>query len=232
MTLTHSATLDWADSSTDEPKHGVLSAFGEQVVMDMNRHGMLVDLSHDSDDTIRDAMRVSKAPIIYSHSSARAIGDHPRNVPDDILPLVRANGGVIMVNFYSGFVVPEAVERRRIRDRKKREWEAAKRSAAEVSKALAEWDLKNPMPRGSIHDVVDHIEHLVKQCGVDHVGIGSDYDGIGTVPRQLEDVSTYPLLTQELLNRGHAAKDIHKIMGRNVLRVLRKAEAVAQQLQD
>lgn len=232
MTLTHSATLDWADSATDEAKHGGLTKFGEEIVLEMNRLGMLVDLSHVSDDTMRDAMRITKAPVIYSHSSARAIGNHPRNVPDDVLPLVKQNKGVILVNFYPGFVVPEAAQRRRIRDEKKEAWEKEFDDQKKVDEAVAKWDLTHPMPRGSIHDVVDHIEHLVKHCGIDHVGIGSDYDGIGTVPVQLEDVSTYPLITQEMLNRGYTAEGIHKVMGQNVLRVFRAAERVAKEMAD
>ncbi len=230
MTLTHSANLDWADASTDEPKHGGLTKFGEEIVLEMNRLGMLVDISHVSDDTMRDAMRVSKAPIIYSHSSARAIGDHPRNVPDDVLPLVKKNGGVIMVNFYSGFIAPDAVTLRRAREKKKGELEAAGKPEKEVDEVIAKWDLEHPMPRGSIHDVIDHIDHLVKNCGIDHVGIGSDFDGIGTVPKQLEDVSTYPLITQEMLNRGYSEEDIHKVMGQNVMRVFRAAEQVAAEM--
>jgi len=231
MTLTHSETLDWADSSTGEAKHGGLTKFGEEIVLEMNRLGMLVDISHVSDDTMRDAMRVSKAPIIYSHSSARAIGDHPRNVPDDVLPLVKKNGGVIMVNFYSGFIAPDAVTLRRTREKKKMELEAAGKTEKEVDEVIAKWDLEHPMPRGSIHDVVDHIDHLVKNCGIDHVGIGSDFDGIGTVPIQLEDVSTYPLITQEMLNRGYSAEDIHKVMGQNIMRVFRAAEKVAKEIE-
>ena len=229
MTLTHSATLDWADSATDEAKHGGLTEFGEDVVREMNRLGMLVDLSHVSDDTMRDALRVTKAPVIYSHSSARAIGDHLRNVPDDVLPLVKQNGGVIMVNFYPGFVVAEAVTLRKLREQQKAKWEETL-NGSEVDQRLAQWDVANPMPRGNIHDVVDHIDHLVTHCGIDHVGIGSDYDGIGTVPVQLEDVSRFPLITQELLNRGYSHQAIHKIMGRNVLRVFRAAEKVAQDM--
>lgn len=232
MTLTHSATLDWADASTDEAKHGGLTKFGEEIVLEMNRLGMLVDLSHVSDDTMRDALRVTKAPVIYSHSSARAKGDHPRNVPDDVLPLVKKNGGVIMVNFYSGFIAPEAVALRRVREAKKSELEKDGKNEKQVDSAIAKWDLQHPMPRGSIHDVVDHIDHLVQHCGIDHVGIGSDFDGIGTVPVQLEDVSTYPLITQELLNRGYSESDIHKVMGQNVMRVFRQAERVAKTLRE
>lgn len=230
MTLTHSATLEWADACTDDGKNGGLSKFGEEVVREMNRLGMLVDISHVSDDTMRDAMQISKAPIIYSHSSARALADHVRNVPDDVLPLVKKNGGVIMVNFYSGFVVPAAIERGKIRDGLRDEWEK-ELSKDEVDAKVTEWEKARPMPRGTIHDVVDHIEHLIKKTGIEHVGIGSDFDGIGTVPKQLEDVSTYPLITQEMLNRGYSAEDIHKVMGQNVLRVIRQAESVAKRLQ-
>lgn len=231
MTLTHSATLDWADSASDDAKHGGLTKFGEEIVLEMNRLGMLVDLSHVSDDTMRDVFRVTKAPVIYSHSSARAIGNHPRNVPDDVLPLVKQNGGVIMVNFYSGFVSPLAADRRRVRDEHKRALEKSLNDQEKVDAAIARWDIKTPLPRGSIHDVVDHIDHLIKHCGIDHVGIGSDFDGIGTVPVQLEDVSTYPLITQAMLNRGYSAEDIRKVMGGNVLRVFRGAERVARSMQ-
>lgn len=230
MTLTHSATLEWADSATDEAKHGGLTAFGEEIVLEMNRLGMLVDLSHVSDDTMRDAMRVSKAPIIYSHSSSRSIGDHPRNVPDDVLPQIKKNGGVIMVNFYSGFVAPEAAKRRRLRDELRQTLEMELNDDEKVDQAIARWENSNPMPRGSIHDVVDHIDHLVKHCGIDHVGIGSDFDGIDVVPKQLEDVSTYPLITQEMLNRDYAPEDILKVMGRNILRVFRAAERVSAEM--
>jgi membrane dipeptidase len=230
MTLTHSATLEWADSATDDPKHGGLSAFGEEVVREMNRLGMLVDLSHVADDTMRDAMRVSRAPIIYSHSSARAIANHPRNVPDDILPLVARNGGVIMVNFYSGFIAPDAADRQRLRNEKRQTMMKALDDDEAVEREISKWDKQNPLPTGTIHNVIDHIDHLVKHAGIDHVGIGSDYDGIDSVPTQLEDVSTYPLITQEMLNRGYSEEDIHKIMGQNVLRVFREAETVAREL--
>lgn len=227
MTLTHSDTLDWADSATDEARHGGLSPFGVEVVREMNRLGMLVDLSHVSDETMRDALDVSKAPIIFSHSSARAINSHPRNVPDDVLPLVKRNGGVIMVNFYSGFIAPAAVARRQQRVAFRDSLDAGD---GDAEKQMARWDAQHPVPRGSLHDVVDHIDHLVKNTGMDHVGIGSDFDGIGTVPHQLEDVSTFPRITQELLNRGYRTAQIQKIMGKNVLRVLRQAESVAAEL--
>ena len=224
MTLTHSATLEWADSATDAPRHGGLSPFGRQVVREMNRLGMLVDLSHVSDDCMRDALEITKAPVIFSHSSARAICDHPRNVPDDVFPLVKANRGVVMVNFYSDFVAPAAARRRDQRVRERQRLESTIADAEEVAKAMVGWDNRHPIPRGSIYDVVDHIDHLVKGVGVDGVGIGSDFDGIGVVPRQLEDVSTFPLITQELLNRGYDETAIRKIMGLNLLRVLKAAE--------
>lgn len=229
MTLTHSATLDWADASTDEGKHGGLTEFGEQVVLRMNELGMLVDLSHVSDETMRDALRVSKAPVIFSHSSARAICDHPRNVPDDILPIVKANKGVIMVNFYSGFVVPEAGERNRLLQAETTAWKQAGDNESVIKSKTTAWRKTHPLARGSIHDVVDHIDHLVKMIGVDHVGIGSDFDGVDSLPEQLEDVSKYPLITQELLNRGYTEASIRKIMGENVMRVFREAEAISIQ---
>ncbi|MEZ6062953.1 MAG: dipeptidase [Planctomycetaceae bacterium] len=200
ITLTHSKSLAWADSATDEPRVNGLSEFGEAVVREMNRVGMLVDLSHVSPATMKAALKVTAAPVIFSHSSALAINDHPRNVPDDVLKLTAANGGVVMVNFFSKFVVP-------------------------TSRLNA-----NSSDRGSIHDVVDHIEHIINTAGIDHVGIGSDFDGVPQLPTQLDDVSTYPLITQELLNRGHSADDIRKVLGGNILRVLRQTEQVAAEM--
>ncbi len=227
MTLTHSETLAWADSATDDPRNDGLSAFGEEVVREMNRLGMLVDLSHVSVETMRDALRVSRAPVIYSHSSARAIADHPRNVPDEILKLVARNGGVVMVNFYPGFVVPSTAERGV-------QWLAYRRklvsegiSDTAIAQQMAVWEAQHPAERGSIYDVIDHIDHLVQQAGIDHVGLGSDFDGIDSVPRQLDDVSTYPRITQVLLNRGYSPQQIRKILGENVMRVLKAAETVA-----
>lgn len=228
MTLTHSDTLDWADSATDEPRHGGLAPFGEEVVREMNRLGMLVDISHVSPDTMRDALRVSKAPVIASHSSAYAIAQHPRNVPDDVLKLVKQNGGVVMVNFFSGFVVPESAKRMVDMFQVRRELRLKHPDDAEYEKAVALWRKQNPIEPGTIHIVVDHIDHIAKVAGIDHVGLGSDFDGISVSPAQLEDVSCYPYITQELLNRGYQAADIHKILGRNTLRVLREAEAVAK----
>jgi membrane dipeptidase len=230
MTLTHSDTLSWADAATDQPRHEGLNAFGEEVVHEMNRLGMLVDLSHVSDETMKDAIRVSKAPIIYSHSSARAIAKHIRNVPDDILKLVKQNGGVVMVNFFPGFIVPRSAEIMSKMFDKRRELRIAFPNEQDFQREQRRWELENPYPAGSIHDVLDHIDHIAKIAGVESIGLGSDYDGITRVPAQLEDVSTYPLITQELLNRGYKTADIHKIMSGNILRVMRAAEKVAAEL--
>lgn len=200
MTLTHSKSLAWADSATDKARCGGLSDFGKEVVREMNRLGMLVDLSHVSVDTMKAALEATEAPVIFSHSSARAICDHPRNVPDDVLRLVTANGGVVMINFYSAFVVPTAQLK------------------------------KDPKARGTLSDVVDHIEHVAKIAGIDHVGIGSDFDGVPRLTVGLEGVDRYPAITQVLLDRGYDRKQIHQILGGNVLRVLREAEAVAARL--
>ncbi len=229
MTLTHNRTLDWADAATDEPKSGGLSEFGEQVVREMNRIGMLVDISHVSEATMDDVLRVSEAPVIASHSSAFAICPHPRNVPDAILERITENGGVIMVNFYPNFLVPNASELRA---------EAIARFEAEypddqesARAAYVAWSTENAAKlRGDVALVVDHIDHIVKIAGIDHVGIGGDYDGIGIVPVGLEDVSDYPKVTAELLRRGYSEADVSKILGANALRVLREAEEVADRL--
>jgi membrane dipeptidase len=230
MTLTHSDNLDWADSATDEPRLRGLSPFGEDVVREMNRLGMLVDISHISADTMRHVLKVTQAPVIASHSSAFAIAPHPRNVPDDVLRLVAQNGGVIMVNYYPGFLTAEAAGRYKEIGHAYRELKQRYPSADEFREAYAQWKRDHPLPPSSIHDVVDHIEHIIKVAGIDHVGLGSDYDGIGAVPRQLEDVSTYPYITQELLNRGHGRAAILKVLGGNSLRVLQAAEDAARKL--
>jgi membrane dipeptidase len=230
LTLTHTDTLDWADSATDTPRHGGLTAFGEGVVREMNRLGMLVDISHVSADTMRHALKVSKAPVIASHSSAYTLAAHPRNVPDDVLKLVAKNGGVIMVNFYPGFITADAARIQKGSAEKYRELKKQYANEAEFKVAWKQWKNEHAIPRGNVHDVVDHIEHIAKVAGVDHVGLGSDFDGIDMVPEQLEDVSTYPYITQELLNRGHSAEAIRKVLGENTLRVLRAAEEVAKSM--
>ena len=230
MTLTHSDTLAWADSATDEAKHGGLTEFGEEVVREMNRLGMLVDLSHVSPDTMRDALRVTKSPIIFSHSSARAVADHPRNVPDDILKLTAKNGGVVMVNFYSGFIHPESAKRRAKMFDVSRELHRKFPNDKDFQAARKRWIADNPIESGDIHDVADHIEHIIKVAGIDHVGLGSDFDGIDKAPKQLEDVSKYPVITQALLDRGYSAAQIHQLMSGNILRVMRRSEEVAREM--
>ena len=227
MTLTHSATLDWADAATDKPKAGGLSPFGEDVVREMNALGMLVDLSHVSPDTMKAAIKVSKAPVIFSHSSARAVADHPRNVPDDVLKLVKENGGVVMVNFFSGFIVPEGARATRKILEVERQFRKQYSDDARFQAAIDQWQKENDYPAGTVRTITDHIDHLVKVAGVDHVGIGSDFDGVSRLPAQMGDVAGYPYITQDLLDRGYTAEQIHKILGGNVLRVMRAAEGVA-----
>ena len=231
MTLTHSKSTAWADSATDDPRHGGLSPFGEEVVREMNRLGMLIDLSHVSVETMEDVLDLSAAPVIASHSSAHAVAEHPRNVPDHVLRRIADGGGVVMVNFYSGFVVPEGARvaqdmfevRRRLRAEHEGDPEGYRA-------ALSAWREEHPVPPGTIHDVVDHIDHIARVAGIDHVGLGSDYDGVGQLPEQLEDVSTFPNITQALLDRGYCEFDVRKVLGLNTLRVLREAEDVAQRL--
>ncbi len=191
---------------------------------------MMVDISHVSADTMKHTLRVSKAPVIASHSSAYALAEHPRNVPDDVLKLIAKNDGVVMVNFYSGFILPEGARAMKDMFQAARDLKEKYPNEKEFTAAMKEWSKEHPVPSGSVHNVVDHIEHVIKIAGVDHVGLGSDYDGIGTVPKQLEDVSCYPYITQELLNRGYSKEDIIKILGGNLLRVMHKVEAVAKEM--
>ncbi len=230
MTLTHNTTLDWADAATDIPRHDGLTAFGEKVVKEMNRLGMLVDISHVSPATMADALRVSEAPLIASHSSAYAICPSPRNVPDEILKLIPQNGGVIMVNFYSGFIVPESGKKMRAIIQELR---TKYPDREERSKALEAWYHSEgaKFSRGTYRDVADHIDHIKKIAGIDHVGIGSDFDGITMWPVGLDDVSSYPRLTEELLRRGYSEADVHKVLGGNVIRAFRQAGEVARRLQ-
>ncbi len=223
MTLTHADTNDLADAGTDKPRHMGLSDLGRDVVAEMNRLGMLVDISHVSADTMRDVLKVSTAPVIASHSSAFAIAPHVRNVPDDVLALIKQNRGVVMVNFFSGFVVAKNAARAEDMFRVRRELNAKFSKSADADRAFEEWKKDNPMQKGSILDVVDHIDHIVKIAGIDHVGLGSDYDGVPMLPEGLEDVSTFPRITQVLLDRNYSEQDIQKILGGNTLRVLREA---------
>jgi len=232
MTLTHSLNTPWADSATDTPKLNGLSPFGEQVVREMNRLGMLVDLSHTSPATMAAALKVTTAPVIFSHSSARGVTDVPRNVPDDILKEVARNGGVVMVTFVPGFVSSEvaAYDKRATEQRTRLAAELNNNTDA-VTKAMDEWRKTNVAPRASLIQVADHVDHLKKIAGIDHIGIGGDFDGITSVPIGLEDVASYPLLMGELLRRGYSDDDIRKIANRNILRVMRAAEAASARLQ-
>lgn len=228
MTLTHTSNVPWADAATDKPVNGGLSAFGEAVVAEMNRLGMLVDLSHVSPETMADAIRVSKAPVIFSHSNARAISDVPRNVPDDVLRQLAANGGVVMVTFVPSFVSPEGAasyqatltETRRLEQAYPNDPAARKRELDAYIKA-------RPAPRATLSMVADHIDHIRKVAGIDHIGLGGDLDGIEAVVEGLEDVSKYPALTAELFRRGYSDRDVTKILGGNILRVMRRAEQAA-----
>lgn len=226
MTLTHSKNTPWADSATDAPKHNGLTDFGKDLVREMNRMGMLVDLSHVSAKAMNDALDVAQAPVIFSHSSARAINGHARNVPDDVLRRLPGNGGIIMVTHVPGFLSEPA-----------REWNANR--AAEVARleamwqgqpeqveaGLTVWDEGNPLPKSNISDVADHIDHIRKVAGIDSIGIGGDYDGIPFAPDGLEDVSTYPALFVELARRGYTQSELEKISFGNMMRVMRAAEA-------
>ncbi len=228
--LTHSETIEWADSATDEARHGGLTAFGEQVVLEMNRLGMLVDLAHVSADTMRDALRVTKAPLIVSHSGAMAVADHPRNVPDDVLAMIKINRGIVMVNFYPGYVHPEGARIMRRNFEVEREMKQKHPDEHEFRRAMQAWEKANPIPTTTVQHVVDHIDHIVKVAGIESAGLGSDFDGTGIMPRQLEDVSKYPYITQELMNRGYGHEDIRKILGGNFMRVFREAEEVSRRL--
>ncbi len=230
MTLTHSQTIDWADSATDAPRHGGLTRFGEEVVREMNRLGMLVDLSHVSADTMLAALRVSEAPVIFSHSSARALCDHPRNVPDAVLEKLKANGGVVMVTFVNSFVSPEWAK---VAEPLWKEYEQRTRGVTDpAERARIQKEIRARMPKTPVplSLVADHVEHVRKVASVDHVGLGGDYDGNDAWPEGLEDVSGYPRLLAELARRGWTDEELGKLASGNILRVMRQAEEAARRL--
>jgi membrane dipeptidase len=233
MTLTHTKHSDWADSANEAPRPEPLTAFGKQVIGEMNRIGMLVDLSHVSPETMRAVLAVTRAPVIFSHSSARGLADHPRNVPDDVLGLVKANGGVVMVNF-----VPQFIDSARIAHSAARSGEFTRTNLLYLGQpdraaaAMAAWDKANPAPEVTLAVVADHIDYIVKTAGEDHVGIGADYDGIAELPIGLEGVETYPALFAELIRRGWKDAQLMKLAGGNILRALGQAEAVAASMKD
>jgi membrane dipeptidase len=234
MTLSHSSNNDFVDSATDDPVHGGLTPFGKAIVREMNRIGMLVDLSHVSAEVMRQAIAVSRAPVIFSHSSARAVMDHPRNVPDDVLRMMPANGGVVMVNFYPGFLSAEYRTRMAARDAEAARLKNLYSGQPERRKAAQDaWDKANPVPPVPVSLVADHVEHIRKLAGIDHIGIGSDYDGIdGTSPDGMPGVQSYPVLFAELARRGWSDEDLAKLAGENLLRAMERAERVAESLKD
>ena len=231
LTLTHNSNVPWADSGTDEPVLGGLSRFGVEVVREMNRIGMLVDLSHVSADTMRDALRASEVPVIFSHSSARAVCDSPRNVPDDVLTSLRDNGGVCMVTFVPKFVNPEAAAWHTEAVEQAGAHGIRQADAAAFSEFYDTYRAAHPEPPATLEDVVRHCEHVREVAGVDHVGVGGDYDGVATLPEGLEDVSCYPRLLAALAERGWSDEDLARLTSGNVLRVMRDAESGARRLQ-
>ena len=232
MTLTHGRTLDWADSATDEPKHGGLTELGEQIVREMNRIGMLADLSHVTPDVMRQVASISEAPMFFSHSSARGLCDHPRNVPDDVLDLVGDSNGIVMVTFVETFISEERRQFYAERASYQRKVEYLHPGQpGKVSEFMSQWDEANEPPKSTLEQVADHIDYIRDRIGVDHIGIGSDYDGIPTLPTGLEDVSTLPHLFAELLARGYSDEDLRKIAGENMIRVMRDTEAVSASIQ-
>lgn len=233
MTITHNRTLDWADAAGDNPQHDGLTEFGEEVIREMNRLGMLVDISHVAPATMRDAIRVSEAPVMFSHSNALALTDHPRNVPDDVLEMTAENGGIVMVTFVETFTSEERRQFFADRAAHQRRVEYLNPGRPDViSQKMQEWDAENEAPKSTLEQVADHIDHIRDLIGVDYIGIGGDYDGIPTLPLGLEDVSTYPDLFAELLMRGYSEEDLRKIAGLNMLRVMRGAEEVSERLRN
>jgi membrane dipeptidase len=238
MTLTHTTNTPWADSATDSPVHHGLTPFGIDVVKEMNRIGMLVDLSHVSPDTMKAALTASQAPVIFSHSSARALDDHPRNVSDDILRALAANGGVVMVNFAPGYVSAARNLWQADRSAEQTRFNSPPYAGLYIGQpdrakaALADWDAQHPRPITTLAQVADHIEHVRQVAGIDHVGLGSDFDGIPDAPVGLEGVDRYPALLEELMRRGWSDADIAKLAGENLLRAMGAAEQVSLKLRD
>jgi membrane dipeptidase len=231
LTLTHNANVPWADSATDEPVVGGLSRFGVEVVREMNRIGMLVDLSHVSADTMRDALRTSEVPVILSHSSARAVCDSPRNAPDDVLEALRDNGGLCMVTFVPKFVNPEAAAWHAQAVAEAAAQGIAQADAAAFSPFHRAYRARTPEPPATLEDVVRHCEHIREVAGIDHIGVGGDYDGVEVLPQGMEDVTAYPRLLEALAQRGWSDDDLARLTSGNVLRVMREAEAGARALQ-
>ncbi|MEJ2185306.1 MAG: dipeptidase [Gemmatimonadota bacterium] len=229
MTLTHSATTAWADAATDRARHGGLTPFGVDVIREMNRIGMFVDLSHVSEGTMNDVLDVTTAPVLFTHSSARALVPVPRDVPDDVLRRVPANGGVVMVTFVPGFVSAEVAQWEKTRAAQSDSLRAAGVTGDALDVAMDGWAADHPRPRATVADVADHIDHIRQVAGIDYIGIGSDFDGITSTPVGLEDASTFPVLFAELLRRGYSETDLRKIAGLNLLRAMRQMEQVAQQ---
>ena len=228
MTLTHFKNTAWADSATDAPDHNGLTDYGRQVVREMNRLGILVDLAHVSEKTMLDTLAVAGAPVIVSHSNAYALNPHPRNVTDKALDAIKINGGIVMVNFYPPYVLDAGRQWSAERDAAEARFKALNRGSPVAAKAaLADWDKANPMPRGSISDIADHIDYIAKRIGADHVGLGGDIDGIEVTIAGMEDVSKYPALFTELARRGWSQADLEKLASRNLMRVLKGAEAYA-----
>jgi len=232
MTLTHNRALDWVDAEGDSPRHGGLSPFGEEVIREMNRLGILPDLAHATVQSMKHVISVSEAPPFFSHSNARSLSGHPRNVPDEVLDLVREGNGLVMVTFVETFVSEERrlffAERSAYREKMDYLYRGELDS---IAVKMEQWDAEfGPAPKSTLEQVADHIDYLKERIGVEHIGIGGDYDGVGSLPVGLEDVSTYPALFAELLLRGYSEEELEKIAGLNMLRVLRAAEAVSERL--
>lgn len=232
MTLTHNKNIPWADSATDSTQSHGLTRFGEEVMREMNRLGMIVDLSHVSPETMHDALNVTEAPVIFSHSSARALIDHTRNVANDVLKRITMNGGVVMVTFVPKFISKAVYDHFLKREAESKRLKVLPGSTdLAIKEGLKQWDKANPEPPAHLNDVADHIDYSRSVAGIEHIGIGSDFEGTSTVPNGLEDVSKFPMLTAELIRRGYSDEDILKILGQNVLRVMRQVELVAKRLQ-